>query len=46
MPTTATPADEWLRLLQERVTQEFAVVLFAMGINTKDKFTAKRGMNN
>ena len=46
MPQPSTPEEEWLKLLKERVTKEFGVTLFALGISTKDTFSAKRGMNN
>ena len=46
MPGSETPEEEWLRLLKERVNMKFATALFAMNVTTKDKFSAKRGMND
>lgn len=46
MPQPITPEEEWLQMLKARVPREFGVTMFTLGINTKAKFSAKRGMNN
>ena len=35
-----TPQEEWVKFLQERTTEDFAVALIGVNATTRDKFLA------